>query len=67
MTTATLLAWLVSGHPVSLPALERSIEAEMANLRAASTPAQRAEVEKRLRPLVAQRRKILARARGEAG
>ena len=64
MTTPGLLAWLVAGHPVSLRILERNISAEMANLRAATTPAQRAEVEKRLIPLVRQRRDILAGMRG---
>ncbi len=62
-----LLEWLARGHPVSLPFLERRIAAEMQALRACRTPAERAEVEKRLRPLVIQRRSILAGTRdGEA-
>lgn len=55
-----LYDWLVSARPASLTAVEREITILMATLRACRTPAGRKAVEDRLRPLVEQRRDLLA-------
>ena len=66
MSTAALLEWLTLGHSSSLRILEQRITSLMGELREARTPAQRAEVEGRLRPLVVRRRELLAGKREAA-